>query len=316
VIFLLQRRDKKRRIEQLNQASISTASATSKPLLSGKGATPVAMKPLFGKFKNLIVSETPFENGAFGALYLADLDGTKTIVRLCSDLSDSDMEQIKSNIEVFSKMSNACLLKFLGVAEVSSNLEIVMEYIGGKSLKLAARSKKDELSPALARRCLKDIAYAMAYLHSKNICHKFLRLYNVVLVENADENLVSPVIRICEYGLGRSAIVVENDAVLSVDPAEAFYNAPELLDESEPESLKTDIYSFGVLIADLWGKDDFAIDSEFKSKAAFNDAVVTQGLRPKMTDACPKDLQRLAIACWQKDSSRRPGFTKIIASFF
>ena len=42
----------------------------------------ISMQPLFGKFKNLIVSETPFENGAFGALYLADLDGSKSIVRI------------------------------------------------------------------------------------------------------------------------------------------------------------------------------------------------------------------------------------------
>jgi len=315
VIIVLRRKDKKRRIQQLNQASVSSSSSTGKPLLSTTKSSGIAMQPLFGKFKNLILSETPFENGVFGALYLADLDGTQTIVRVVSNVSDSGKTELKKNIEKFSKMSYVCLIRYLGVAEVSANQEIVMEYIGGKSLKLASRSTDNPLSPELMRRCLKDISYAMSYLHSRNIVHKFLRLYNVILIDNADESSVGPVIRLTEYGLGHS-VLAEEEGAMSVDPKEAFYDAPELLDESESESAKTDVYSFGILIADLWNKGDFTIDSDFKSRAAFNDGVVSQGFRPYIDDACPEDLQKLAVACWQKDSSRRPTFNKIIASFF
>jgi len=92
--------------------------------------------------------------------------------------------------------------------------------------------------------------------------------------------------------------------------------APELLNESESESKYTDVYSFGILIAELWNSEDFSVDSDFKSKAAFTDGVVSHDLRPSIDDACPEDLQKLAVACWQKDSSRRPSFSKVVASFF
>jgi len=318
-IVLVKKKNKKRRIQQLNQASVSNTTTTSssvKPLLSTTKSSNVSMQPLFGKFKNLIVSETPFENGAFGAVYLADLDGAKTIVRVVSDVSDANKAELKKSIEKLGKMSDACLIRYLGIAEVSSKQEIIMDYVGGKSLKLVAHSSEQSLNPEMMERCLKDICYAMSYLHSQSIVHKFLRLYNVILMDGADETSVSPIVKLTEYGIGRSVIVVENEELMSVDPSEGFYNAPELLDESESESVKTDVYSFGILIADLWNTEDFAVDSSYKSKAAFNDAVVSEGLRPRLDDSCPEHLQKLAIACWQKKASSRPNFNSIIASYF
>ena len=79
--------------------------------------------------------------------------------------------------------------------------------------------------------------------------------------------------------------------------------SPEVLEEKEFKGDKIDIYSYGIVLWQLW--------TRMEPFTAFTDydvfvKAVTTGVRPTITDDFPVQIAQLIKDCWDTDPEKRP----------
>lgn len=117
---------------------------------------------------------------------------------------------------------------------------IIMEYVDGHTL---SEFLKENPPMQLRRRVFGQLLEAVAYLHRKSIIHNDLKPENI-LITHSDNT-----IKLVDFGLS------DDDAhYLSKTPGcTPGYASPELLAHSAPLDARSDIYSLGLLMRDIFG---------------------------------------------------------------
>lgn len=117
---------------------------------------------------------------------------------------------------------------------------IIMEYVDGRTL---SEFLKENPPMQLRRRVFGQLLEAVAYLHRKSIIHNDLKPENI-LITHSDNT-----IKLVDFGLS------DDDAhYLSKTPGcTPEYASPELLAHSDPLDARSDIYSLGLLMRDIFG---------------------------------------------------------------
>ncbi|RLO07836.1 hypothetical protein DYB28_008786, partial [Aphanomyces astaci] len=140
----------------------------------------------------------------------------------------------------------------------------------------------------------------MNYLHLCNIMHRDLKSANVLLD-------VFGTVKISDFGLS-CVLEAGTSSDLTAETGTYRWMAPEVIGH-EPYSAKADVYSFGVILWEMIGKDQ-----PFKGmtpiQAAF--AVARQSLRPAFPDVTPSCLRTLVNRCWHQNPADRPTFAAIL----
>ena len=118
---------------------------------------------------------------------------------------------------------------------------IIMEYVDGRTL---SEFLKENPPMQLRRRVFGQLLEAVAYLHRKSIIHNDLKPENI-LITHSDNT-----IKLVDFGLS------DDDAhYLSKTPGcTPEYASPELLAHSAPLDVRSDIYSLGLLMRDIFGE--------------------------------------------------------------
>ena len=117
---------------------------------------------------------------------------------------------------------------------------IIMEYVDGRTL---SEFLKENTPMQLRRRVFGQLLETVAYLHKKSIIHNDLKPENI-LITHSDNT-----IKLVDFGLS------DDDAhYLSKTPGcTPEYASPELLAHSAPLDARSDIYSLGLLMRDIFG---------------------------------------------------------------
>ena len=117
---------------------------------------------------------------------------------------------------------------------------IIMEYVDGRTL---SEFLKENPPMQLRRRVFGQLLEAVAYLHRKSIIHNDLKPENI-LITHSDNT-----VKLVDFGLS------DDDAhYLSKTPGcTPEYASPELLAHSAPLDVRSDIYSLGLLMRDIFG---------------------------------------------------------------
>ena len=116
---------------------------------------------------------------------------------------------------------------------------IVLEYIDGVTL--AETISTRHLAQGKAISIALQVADALKYLHSKQICHRDLKPENIMLPHQGD------IVKVIDFNLSDS-----DDFIVLKNPAGSKrYMAPELSDPGAAPTPETDWYSFGVVMKDL-----------------------------------------------------------------
>ncbi|RGB37011.1 kinase-like domain-containing protein, partial [Rhizophagus diaphanus] len=145
--------------------------------------------------------------------------------------------------------------------------------------------------------CLFRIAYGLEKLHESGYFHKDFHSGNIlqIAIRNEDFNYSY----ISDFGLsGPSTKQKSDDKICGVMP----YVAPEVLN-GEPYTLSSDIYSFGIIMAELSsGRPPF-----YKRKHDTTLALeICNGLRPEFGKGTPELYKKLAYKCMNANSNQRP----------
>ena len=140
----------------------------------------------------------------------------------------------------------------------------------------------------------------MIYLHEQGIVIRDLKPANVGFDDDGK-------VRLFDFGMARKLEDCDRNEICG----SLRYMAPEVM-AGKGYSLKTDVYSFGIILYELCSLTvAFDTIKKHSSLADFKRLVVEHTVRPKLGRiACP--LTRTLIEdCWQTYSTKRPSFEEI-----
>lgn len=188
------------------------------------------------------------KDGTVSCLYRVSRAGKHFIIKTAKGESGAYADLIRREYELSIALSHPYIVSVFTFEEITPvGPGIVMEYIDGCTL---TEFLTQNPSKRLRQRLFEQLLDAVAYLHKKGIVHNDLKPDNI-LIGRVDNTL-----KIIDFGLS------DNDAYflykgLGCTPQ---YASPELKANKQTDC-RSDIYSLGLIMRDIFGKRYSAIIS-------------------------------------------------------
>jgi len=227
---------------------------------------------------------------------------------IIEDELELSMTEFLYELSILSFVEHVNIMKAIGVLSENELLPrfeakgIVMHFYS-KDLSLYldlahGLTLKNQLALAIG------IAKGMQFLHSLGIYHRDLKSKNIMLDQKRD--YVRPIIT--DFGTSRP---ITNRPMSHQRVGTTLYMAPEVFDH-KPFTSKGDVYSFGVLLAEI------CIDSSIRnfSRIDFSEFRNRKIKTHQLSDVCtkpPGDLLELILSCTTTNPDKRPEFQEIMA---
>lgn len=138
----------------------------------------------------------------------------------------------------------------------------------------------------------------MNFLHTCGIIHRDLKSLNLLVSKNYD-------VKICDFGLSR---VVDTRNAMTSNIGTVAWIAPELF-AKKIYTEKADVYSYGIILWELWTRLMPFHDVETFSVPV----LVSRGERPDVPKDMPLEWRKLMKAAWNQKPTSRPSFKKILS---
>ena len=225
---------------------------------------------------NNYIIKRDLDKGATATVYLVECIKTGKIY--AAKLYDKINDYNKTEIEILKRLSssnNPYIIHLIswgeeyilidGVAENNEKkLFIIIDYLPNKDL--FSYIKSNEIDENMAKNFFYKILKAVEYCHSQGICHRDIKLENILLNEKNE-----PVL--CDFGYG--SLSIEN---LKFYIGSEHYYPPEILRQKPYNGIKSDIFCLGVLLFILVFK------SYGFEQATFNDNLYKLIMKKKFDD--------------------------------
>lgn len=145
-------------------------------------------------------------------------------------------QKVQREISLLRALDHPSILKLIDVYESTHHIFLITE--------LAQRGELFDylveqrcLSEEEAMRFFRQIIYGIDYLHTNCICHRDLKLENILL--DKDNN-----VKICDFGLAKWV----SDEMTGTACGSPHYTAPEIIKLEHYDGRKADIWSCGIIL--------------------------------------------------------------------
>lgn len=175
----------------------------------------------------------------------------------------------------------------------------VLEYVEYGSLRDFFNSKKASVSVQEQLSILGDVANGLRFLHRADppIVHGNLKGTNVLIGSDLKAKLT-------DFGL--AGTLGRNELA----PTASFWFAPECLVENPVFTTYSDIYSFGVLIYEVFARTDpYAGENKKEVLREIVDPEINK--RPAIPKGCPVKVALLMSDCFSADPQSRPSCDEV-----
>ena len=173
-------------------------------------------------------------------LWRVSRDGKYFLIKTTKDNSEHQIQMLRREYELSIGCDNPHIVHtFTYEYDVHEGDGIVMEYIEGRTLREYLLEK-----PSLAsrQRIFGELLSAVNYLHKRGIIHNDLKPENI-LIARADDTL-----KIIDFGLAdKDAYYVWKTLGCTLE-----YASPELKSQSKDIDSRSDIYSIGVIMREIF----------------------------------------------------------------
>eukprot|EP00188_Purpureofilum_apyrenoidigerum_P005634 Plantae.Rhodophyta-Purpureofilum_apyrenoidigerum.ctg7552.p1 GENE.Plantae.Rhodophyta-Purpureofilum_apyrenoidigerum.ctg7552~~Plantae.Rhodophyta-Purpureofilum_apyrenoidigerum.ctg7552.p1 ORF type:complete len:329 (-),score=24.81 Plantae.Rhodophyta-Purpureofilum_apyrenoidigerum.ctg7552:171-1082(-) len=240
------------------------------------------------------VCEELIGKGGSGEVFRGILNGTEAVA--VKRYLPGKLDMLEREVDLMDRVNHRNVLRVRGVVERNESLDLVMPFATNGDLWTAIHSRKLFETTTSKMKLVLGIAKGLECLHKHGIIHGDLKPENILL----DDNL-SPVIS--DFGLAR---LRRHSASFDGKCAGTFrYMAPEIV-RKLPCTEKSDMYSFGVLVCELFtGRIPFG-DNGMSRRVAL--AACSKGLRPNVHGIRSPVILGVIEACWRSDASKRPSW--------
>lgn len=218
-------------------------------------------------------------------------------------LSDgAALARFHREVRVARQVSHKNVCRVYDIGEIDGRHFLSMEFIKGEELSSLLR-RIGRLPQDKAIQLARQICAGLAAAHDAGVLHRDLKPSNVMIDEQGNA-------RILDFGLAGLTEEFLDEELAAGTPA---YMAPEQL-EGKEQTVKTDIYSLGLLLYEL-----------FTGRKAFEAATFGELIKLRRSDPTPttptsiiKDLdptiEKVIDRCIQKDPSGRPASALQVAA--
>ena len=182
------------------------------------------------------------------------------------------------------------ILPLYDILELNSTFLMISEFVEAGNLTEAINNKNLTLIQKIT--ILHKIALALHHAHEHGIIHRDLKSSNILLADNLEPKI---------YDFGNSLYI--NSESPDANVGSIHFASPEQIQGAAPNA-SSDIWSFGITLFHLiTGKLPFNADSpqELIQQIMNQPAPSIRLLNP----AIPKKLERILLACIQKDPNKR-----------
>ena len=254
---------------------------------------------------NELIIENKIGEGEFGEVFRAQWRQKPVAVKKIHIHGITDT--ITRETDAMKVLTNLYIVSFYGVSsnQISNEIFLVTELMENGDLKswLQKLPRLPEHSTIL--RFSKHITYGMSYLEKSNYVHRDLACRNILVGPNAN------IVKIADFGL--STIVNDRDAErrqqAHSQKLPVRWSAPEVLADRATYSIKSDVWSYGILLIELWLKGGNPYDD--KHPAYIESAVKDRFVHEKPPD-CPDKFYELIICrCLKFEPNDRPSFERL-----
>lgn len=174
----------------------------------------------------------------------------------------------------------------------SEGLMLVMEYAQRDNLRsFLENAKPSELSWEAKTYLLWDIIRGLKVIHKVGYVHKDLHSKNILCFERAGTLTA----KITDLGLSSQPGTFKPQGIIP-------FMAPEYLN-SCLYTTSSDIYSFGIIMAELSIENPFFWDHEYNIALILK---ISNGLRPELASSTPQPYVNLCKLCTDADPEKRP----------
>jgi len=141
---------------------------------------------------------------------------------------------------------------------------------------------------------LQDIVKGLRYLHSEKPCviHGDLKAQNVLV----DSRFRA---KVANFGLSQKKLLSTN--------GNSFWMAPELLQGISMATMSSDVYSFGILLYEVYSRQD-PYEGEGVIQVLRDVADPTINKRPPVPTSCSKEIRSIMVDCLSANPTDRPTF--------
>ncbi|KAF7262591.1 hypothetical protein EG68_00122 [Paragonimus skrjabini miyazakii] len=241
--------------------------------------------------------------GEFGEVFKGIWRGELSVaVKRCRQ--KMDFLGLRREANALHKLRHRHIVQLLGICTQPRDepFLVILEYMAKGDLLRWLKNESRRLSIRKHINILAQIADAMQYLEAKNVIHRDLRCVNVLVGE--DET-----IKLSDFGLARP---LEDQKVYNSDTQFPIrWTAPEAAYEPHNYSVKSDVWSFGVLMYEVLTNggvpyEDIRVDEIHRR--------IVAGLRlpnPNPNDSTCCGLYEWMLKCWNLERSCRPMFLEL-----
>ncbi|GAB0094181.1 mucin-5AC [Sergentomyia squamirostris] len=161
-------------------------------------------------------------------------------IKKCKIETEADLIRIRREVQIMSSVQHPNIIHIYEVFENREKMVLVMEFAAGGEL-YDYLSERKVLTEEEARRVFRQIATAVYYCHKHKICHRDLKLENILLDENGNA-------KIADFGLSN---VFDDQRLLATFCGSPLYASPEIVKGTPYQGPEVDCWSLGVLLYTL-----------------------------------------------------------------
>uniref|UniRef100_A0AAV1USM7 Protein kinase domain-containing protein n=1 Tax=Peronospora matthiolae TaxID=2874970 RepID=A0AAV1USM7_9STRA len=259
--------------------------------------------------------EELLSRGGYGEVYIGRYKGSQVAVKMLLPEKKKAMSQVNAflcEVKLMACLDHPRIVSFIGVAwDQLVDICVVSEYMSGGDLKALLTEYENRDHPVgfdhLKVKIAFHVAIALAYLHSCSppVIHRDLKSKNILLDEAMDA-------KVTDFGISRERI----DATMTGGVGTSFWMAPEVM-MGERYDDKVDMFSFGVVLSELdshvlpyasVGRSSTNRSSGTRNlpSAAILQMVAAGVLRVEFSEASPRSIVDLGLACVSLDPNERP----------
>jgi len=216
--------------------------------------------------------------GSFGNVYHARKKGTNYAIKKVENTCPTARQEI----EVLKKVEHSCIIKYFGNFWEEGKICIVLEYADKGTFEKVIKSGKVR-SEVDAWRVMGQISSALSYLHAfrpKQILHRDLKPDNLLGVNTWSKferkHLIA--FKLADFGVAKLLNKYAQEAYYGAELEDvATYMAPEVWQNYEQYSEKSDIWSLGCLMAFLVSHGNHLFFRQYEVLGFRGDNVIENG---------------------------------------
>ena len=150
----------------------------------------------------------------------------------------------QNEVKILERMNHPNIVKLIEHNVHSQSIQVMLEYVG--CLNLYDYIESNEITEKDLRNIFRGVCEAIRYLHSQKVCHRDLKLENIVLADGLEsDNVESKDVKLIDFGFAET-LLASQDLVQQVGTP--VYMAPELALKKKYNGFKIDIWALGILL--------------------------------------------------------------------